>query len=706
MRDDRKDTGGSAENGVTRREFLGVGLAAGAAVALGSVLPATADAGAAQVPAGMPVGEKLATIAEIAKKTPTGPVQGVITILNENKTYLGASTVTPGTTTPQSGQMRYFAGALRGGPEIWPPKNGNPAPGPTIRARVGDTVEITLLNQVDVAAFGNSLDAGEHSGSCDVSTSVGPSGPVNIYPGKPPFDTMPNCYHGSSTANLHYHGTHVSPNILADNVFVQLRPSPRANGRPVVDEAYLKANDFDGIFTQCQSGHAPHMWNDLPARWRKRQQRMLVEYDKTAAWQGQKGLPPDEQLWPKNAADIRAGRWPQYYMGAYPSCFQLTAWNGQPTSMGQAPGTHWYHAHKHGSTELNLINGLAGAMIVEGDYDDKLKPHYNKEVVLVLQQYAAQLSMLRAPGTDPGALFFVNGQYRPVIEMQANEVQFWRIINASPSTAVPIDAPTGIKWIQTAQDGVQLDPRNYNLGVQLAQQTPGKWTNAALVSPMKASPWFGSLAAGNRVDMLVQAPSSAGSFPVTFNGTLLFTINVTTPGVASPIAFPPPQSAFPAMPGFLADIDPGKVVVRRDLHFATTPGAGGTPAAHTINGKKFEDHIIDQSMLLGATEEWTLYNDNVNGVPGPAHPFHIHVNPFQVTEILNPAVSATPFKLPAPWVWWDNIAIPPGGYVKFLSRFVDFTGMYVLHCHILGHEDRGMMQLVQVISNTTSLGHS
>ena len=51
------------------------------------------------------------------------------------------------------------------------------------------------------------------------------------------------------------------------------------------------------------------------------------------------------------------------------------------------------------------------------------------------------------------------------------------------------------------------------------------------------------------------------------------------------------------------------------------------------------------------------------------------------------------------------LAIPPGGYIKFLSRFVDFMGAYVLHCHILGHEDRGMMQLVQVISNTTSLGH-
>jgi FtsP/CotA-like multicopper oxidase with cupredoxin domain len=294
--------------------------------------------------------------------------------------------------------------------------------------------------------------------------------------------------------------------------------------------------------------------------------------------------------------------------------------------------------------------------------------------------------------------------------MQQNEVQFWRIINACHSAPVPIDAPTGVKWVQTAQDGVQLDPRNYNLAVQAAQKTPGTWTNAALTTPMTSAPWIGNLAAGNRVDMLVQAPARAGSFPVTFGGKLLFTINVTGNAVATPITFPPALSDFPSMPGFLKDINPADVVVRRELHFRSTPGPGraaGTniPPTHTINGKRFEDHIIDQSMLLGATEEWTLYNDNVGIVQGAAHPFHIHVNPFQVTEILNPAVSNTPMKLPTPWVWWDDIAIPPGGYIKFLSRFVDFTGAYVLHCHILGHEDRGMMQLVQVISNTTSLGH-
>ena len=700
MLDDATDTPGATNTGVTRREFIGTSLAAGAAVALGAALPAAENV-VAQVPpaTGQVAGQALPKIAELGKA-------GVIKILNESKTYLGKSTA--GGTTPQTGQMRYFASTIAGAP--WPPTKGVPAPGPTIRAKVGDMVEITLLNQVDVAAFGDSLDVGEKTGGCDVATTVGPTGSVNTYPGNPAFDEMPNCYHGSSTANLHYHGTHVTPNIIGDNIFVQLRPSPRKDGRPVVDEQYLQKNDFNTIFANCRAGRSPQKWSDLPSKWQDRQEDLLKAYDRTAVWRGNRGLPTDQQLWLKDDTDIKAGRWPQYFIGAYPSCFQPPIWNGQPTSMGQAPGTHWYHAHKHGSTALNLANGLAGAVIIEGDYDTQMKKLYNenKEVVMVLQQYLAQVNLMRAPGTNQGALVSVNGQYQPVVTMQANEVQFWRIINACHSGTVAIDAPTGIKWVQTAQDGVQLDPRNYQLGVQIAQQGGG-WKNAALTTPMTAPPWFGNLAPGNRVDMLVQAPSAAGTFPVTFGGTLLFTVNVTTPGVASPLRFPPLQSDFPTMPPFLADIKAADVRVQRALRFATTPKSGrnasNAPPAHTIDGKLFQDHVVNQTMQLGATEEWTLYNENVNGVAGPAHPFHIHVNPFQVTEILNPKVSPTAIPLPQPWIWWDNIAIPPGGYIKFLSRFVDYTGMYVLHCHILGHEDRGMMQLVQVVSNTTHMGH-
>jgi FtsP/CotA-like multicopper oxidase with cupredoxin domain len=105
------------------------------------------------------------------------------------------------------------------------------------------------------------------------------------------------------------------------------------------------------------------------------------------------------------------------------------------------------------------------------------------------------------------------------------------------------------------------------------------------------------------------------------------------------------------------------------------------------------------------------------------HPFHIHINPFQLVEVYDPRTMPAPEKLPQPWIWWDTLAIPAGvqktrtgkdgktetytepGMIRIRSRFVDFPGKYVLHCHILGHEDRGMMQLVEVIDRKTVVKH-
>ena len=96
------------------------------------------------------------------------------------------------------------------------------------------------------------------------------------------------------------------------------------------------------------------------------------------------------------------------------------------------------------------------------------------------------------------------------------------------------------------------------------------------------------------------------------------------------------------------------------------------------------------------------------------HPFHIHINPFQITKIEAPILSAdgnsasyTTYAPANDFIWSDVVALPAGVVLKsgqvaesrvtIRQQFVDFTGTYVLHCHILAHEDRGMMQLVRVL---------
>ena len=98
---------------------------------------------------------------------------------------------------------------------------------------------------------------------------------------------------------------------------------------------------------------------------------------------------------------------------------------------------------------------------------------------------------------------------------------------------------------------------------------------------------------------------------------------------------------------------------------------------------------LKQIVALGSVEEWTIFNMN-----NVRHPFHIHINPFQVIKINGQPVE--PF-------WADTIALPPGGTpteptsVTFRTRFRDFKGAYVMHCHMLVHEDMGMMQMIDVV---------
>jgi FtsP/CotA-like multicopper oxidase with cupredoxin domain len=758
----------------SRRNFLQQAIAAGSGLAIYSMVPALArESWLAQRPNCDPAvgGQTLESIMEI-KSAGAGPakiLKAVIKVLDEEKVYLGQPLAGQSGPSCNTGRMRYFAGYDASlpplGRPVWPNTHGVPRPGPTLRASVGDTVQITLLNHVNTKNFPNTLDRAEQGQACDQATTFGQG---NTYPGAVPsqsnptpstpfFENPPNCFHGSSSTNLHFHGTHVSPSGISDNVLINVRPSPRGrDGLPTVNEKTV-GPIFEKIFEYCMHGHQPLLWTEWPIEWQNWQKQLLNDYDNTTPWLGKSPpagghgpsvLPLDEQLWHQNMEEMKEHQLPQYYVGAFPNCFTIPKWNGQSDSMGQAPGTHWYHAHKHGSTALNLANGMAGALIIEGDYDKTLHTYYSnkgqplQERVLVLQQFSAVLGLLRASGTRD--LVSVNGQYQPIVEMKPNQTQMWRFINACHQAPVPLNTSPNLKWVQTAQDGVQLHQDNYNPN----PFSPGIPSSVVNTFPVPAKTFLvngrwistGSLAPGNRVDLLVQAPSSGGPFDVTYHDpvsntdVVLFTVKLTGSAVNS-IPFPS-KAEFPKQPDFLADIVPPMGMVRREFRFNTsksqfgqfaspsptpTPigSTGGrnsptpsptpplmpnAPPMHTINGKQFSGEI-DEYMKLSATEEWTLANDTPKG--GPAHPFHIHINPFQIVEWFDPTLPMPPtgVKMAEPWVWWDNFAIPVGGWVKMLTRFVDYTGTYVFHCHILGHEDRGMMYMVNVSPKGTSMKH-
>ena len=656
-----------------------------------------------------------------------------------------------------------------------------PMPGPTLRARVGDLVQLTFLNQIDPGKFPYSIDRGDTvpGGGCDETT---------VYP-KNVNDKYPNCFHGSSTANMHFHGTHTNPGSTGDNVFVEIRPSLRKDGNPVVTEESVKA-DFDKFFGQCEQMLAknvlrqwPKTWDDLPQTWIDEQLKLLKDYDDSP--RVYKTLRPiDEKQHAK-------GQWPQYYIGAYPYCFRLPEYKdtkfppsgetaeethdlhmqGQgsaeedesddpkrPLLMGQAPGTHWYHAHKHGSTAINVANGMTGAFIIEGKYDDEINAVYGAnwtrtQPVLVVNQLGVSPNLERTgPGRqDKGPSFAVNGRLQPVIKMKPGEVQMWRIVNTSGRAGMFFSSPpVGFEWMQLAQDGVQFSDPNYQNSLNKA--------------------FF--LMSGNRADILVKAPDSPtnGLIPLLVQNFVdpqdlpsaaqLVLLNVNVAGTAVNMDF---LKNAPSFPPFLADIQDSEITGTKKLLFSSTsPGKGGH---HFVNGKPFSGEV-GEVILLNTVEEWKVLNATYG--PPISHPFHIHINPFQVVEFFNPNDTTTdpstglsipryvfdkaalkvadqcyldPFGNPDDWkpcggkvlppvnnIWWDVFPIPSGvratdakgnaikdpktgqqigipGYFKMRSRFVDYSGYYVLHCHILAHEDRGMMTVVEVAPLQSPYSH-
>ncbi len=108
---------------------------------------------------------------------------------------------------------------------------------------------------------------------------------------------------------------------------------------------------------------------------------------------------------------------------------------------------------------------------------------------------------------------------------------------------------------------------------------------------------------------------------------------------------------------------------------------------------------------LNSVEEWTFINNN-----NDEHPIHVHVNDFQVTEYFDPTVGLRtgPDKwgvdnanVPAPTMQIDESVIQPGR-LSMRTRFDDYIGMFVMHCHRLNHEDNGLMALINVIPAISS----
>lgn len=362
---------------------------------------------------------------------------------------------------------------------------------------------------------------------------------------------------------------------------------------------------------------------------------------------------------------------------------------------GHVPGTHWYHPHKHGSVATQVQTGMSGALIMTGGIDEIEAVKQASERVMVIQKFRSSNRLAAQPmaAMTAAELRFpedqvttINGVRGPTIKGVApGHTERWRIISAMASSRLNI-------WVEKAREepdqcdnsvetSVSLHPIAYD-GIPVAKVHA--WQKVRLYP-------------GNRADLMLRFDEPGGyvicntsDTDPSARGEKIGYVQVDQPRV-NPMIIPETFDSKYRHPSLLDDTDV-KPNARQVLF---SENYGGL----RIDNKTFDPNRVDQRIRLGAKEEWILKNDSL-GV-NRFHPYHIHVNPFQLVASSDPIYGDERME----GVWLDVVGLPGSaeegpdrspGYVTVRSHFKKFIGLYVIHCHILGHEDRGMMQIVEV----------
>jgi suppressor of ftsI len=335
--------------------------------------------------------------------------------------------------------------------------------------------------------------------------------------------------------------------------------------------------------------------------------------------------------------------------------------------MGSA-GTYWFHPHPHETSHQQVYMGLAGCFIVRPAVDPLAGMTERIMMVTDLRldannQIAANTMMDDMNGRE-GDQLMVNGVKQPVIAVQPGATERWRIVNA-----------TNARYLRLSLQGHALSVVGHDGG--LVEQ-------AHVVTEMLLAP-------AQRVELVVQTSTSAGqsytfqalaynrgtmgmaATPVDIN---LLTLSTTLSGVAA--AFPIPTT-LRVIPPMASPVRTQTIVLKETMGM-------GMSNQFLINNQVFDPARVDLITNLNDTEDWTIEN-----LGDMDHPFHIHGTQFQLVS----STRAGTVSAPGYRAWIDVINVRSKETVRIRIQQT-MLGKRMFHCHILEHEDQGMMGVLDV----------
>ncbi len=370
--------------------------------------------------------------------------------------------------------------------------------------------------------------------------------------------------------------------------------------------------------------------------------------------------------------------------------------------MRNRASTLWYHPHGEGKTELQVTRGLAGMIIVrdaeEAGY--ALPRSYGiDDFPLILQSKAVDLLYQFAIASHEDSIMMVNGTLNPVLDVPRQVVRF-RLLNGSTDRTYLLGLSDNANFSLIASDGgllsqphttnrVRVSPgERAEILIAFNNYNPGQQLDLVSYSSELPRGVIGADSVGTATN-----PIGEGYYSNTLNGLdfNVLRLNVVT-ATGNPITAMPSTFA-PVVPYDTLGID-----AHRHLQLESDTTQFGEAALvdgpFLINGRSYNSDTINLRTLLNNKEIWTLTNSTK-----VAHPFHIHDIQFFVLDINGMA--------PPPQYagWKDVILVLPEDTVRFVGvfdNFADDSTPYMYHCHLLHHEDEGMMGQFLVLNPATS----
>lgn len=506
--------------------------------------------------------------------------------------------------------------------------------GPTLRVKPGDTLNITLNNALGQAG--------------QTAPEQLCNNPHDMFGGSPLPENF-NC------TNLHTHGLHVSPKGNADNILVMVPPVPYQNPDP---------NENSGISSNPR--------------------QIVINI-------------------PKN----------------------------------HNPGTFWYHPHVHGSTGVQVGSGMEGAIIIEDDPAKTpksiVKANANEKIFMlqtIPYDDMGTVNDFLALGDDRAFVrnryLLVNGQIAPTIKMRPGEVQRWRFIDSSFNRNLQLTLEKH-DLHEIAVDGNYLSQVDtwVNNWEQKDYCCTGKWNQE---QTFKLKRQAVELIPGSRSDVLVQASKTPGRYKLAADTYISGRLDPSTASFTDfVVAFlevagePVADTGLPSNEEMAklypyTDIKDSNVKYNQIAVFNRDQPKGGNDGGLACNpdkdktpcypiGFQVNGHVFDAAQprlleLRPDAAELAKSPEDANGPqtgtdswivssadPTRNHVFHIHTNDFQTTRTDPLGHTET--------LWRDSLLVKYGQPQTILTRYEDFDGKTVLHCHLLSHEDMGMMQVIQ-----------